>query len=70
MSGGHSRRIALPGGGSLYVVMEDVAWMQFGEDERQLMSAIADAMQAYEAKRRSEQLKADDAVGQTPSNPI
>jgi hypothetical protein len=51
---GESRKVLLRGGGSLSVRLEGVSWMQFNEDERALMSGIADAMHAYEEKRREE----------------
>jgi hypothetical protein len=65
---GESRTIELRGGGSLAVKLVGVSWMHFGEDERALFSAIADAMHTYEQKRREEATSAD-AVDPSAADP-
>lgn len=52
MTTGHSRKIRFRSGGHLSVYLEDVSWMQFDADERALMSAMMDAIHAYEQRRR------------------
>ncbi len=65
---GQSRKIPLRGGGSLAVKLEGVSWMHFGDDERALVAAIADAMHAYEQQRRDES-PAADAVDPRAADP-
>lgn len=57
-----SREVGLRGGGYLTVWLVGASWMQFGAEERALMSTIADAMHLYEQQRRREEPPSVGAV--------
>jgi hypothetical protein len=50
---GHSRKVTFRSGGFLYVGLENMVLGDWGENERELFSRIADAMNDYERKVES-----------------